>query len=199
MGSIKLPTIPSSTSDLDHSSSYTDFQVKKPKWCDSGIPGYQLQTTQVLQNMFDRFNLPEHIPLLSETCSKMIVLSAEHNFETSNPKKTQNKNTKYPFFSKEHKEAYRNHELICKKWRIAGRPAENSHPAKAAKLTSQRNLQSIARGSESSASLKQHNELMDTYYSNMSLVVASSRKSVVKIQNAQKFLLLKHSVELFKV
>ena len=80
VGSIKLPTIPSSKSDLDHSSSYTDFQVKKPKWCDSGMPGYQLQTTQVLQNMFDRFNLPEHIPLLSETCSKMLVLSAEHNF-----------------------------------------------------------------------------------------------------------------------
>ena len=183
VGSVKLPTIQSSKPAQDHTSSYTDFLVKKPKWCESGVPGYQLQTSKVLQNMFDRFNLPEHIPLLSETCSKMLVMSAEHNFETSNPKKTENKKTKYPFFTKEHKEAFREHELICKKWRIAGRPSEKSHPAKAAKLISQRNLQRISRESESSASIIQHNELMDTYYSNMSQVCSKLKR--IRGENAK--------------
>jgi hypothetical protein len=106
----------------------------------------------------------------------MLVLSAEHNFETSNPKTVEPNKRKYPFFSKEHKNAYKEHEVICKKWRLSGRPKENTHPAKNAKLMSQRNLQKIARDSESSIAIKNHNELMDTYYSNMSQVCSKLKQ-----------------------
>ena len=170
VGNINLPVISTTKPNQEHSSSYTDFLVKKPKWCDSGMAGYQSQTNKVLRDMFERFNMKEHIPILSEMCSRILVLSAEINFETSNPKKTGAKKKSHPFFSKEHKEAFKEHEVICKTWRAAGRPQEKSHPAKYAKLQSQRNLQKIARESESSVAVKQHNELMDTYYSNMSQV-----------------------------
>ena len=176
VGNVKLPPISNSKPAQDFSSSYSQFLVKKPKWCEAGLAGYQAQTKQVIQGMFDRFNMTEHIPLLSEMCSKMLVISAEQNFESSNPKVTEINKRKSPFFSKEHRIAYKEHEIICKKWRHAGRPNEISHPAKAAKLTSQRNLQWIARESESSVAIKQHNELMDTYYSNISQVCAKLKK-----------------------
>ena len=78
------------------------------------MAGYQAQTAQVLQEMFSRFNMVEHIPTLTEMCSKMLVISAEQNFETSNPKKGQPKQKKYPFFSKEHKSAFKEHEKVCR-------------------------------------------------------------------------------------
>jgi hypothetical protein len=126
--------------------------------------------------MFEGFDMVEHIPLLSEMCSKMLVLSAEQNFETSNPKKGHKKKINRPFFSKEHRIAYNEHSSICKEWRLAGRPQEKSHPARAAKLASQRRLQNISRESESSLAIKHHNELMDTYYSNLSQVSAKLKK-----------------------
>ena len=44
-----------------------------------------------------------------------------------------------------------------------GQPQELSHPARAEKIKSQRKLQDIARKTKSSFSIKQHDELMDTY------------------------------------
>ena len=170
VGKLSLPDVSTTNSSQDFTSTYSEFVVKKPKWSESGLSGYQAQTTQVLQEMFERFDLTEHIPILTEMCSKMLVLSAEHNFETSNPKTGQKKQKKYPFFSKEHKNAYEEHAQICKKWRLAGRPKENSHPAKNAKLMSQRNLQKIARDSESFTAIQNHNELMGTYYADISQV-----------------------------
>ena len=170
VGKLSLPDVSTTNSSQDFTSTYSEFVVKKPKWSESGLSGYQAQTTQVLQEMFERFDLTEHIPILTEMCSKMLVLSAEHNFETSNPKTGQKKQKKYPFFSKEHKNAYEEHAQICKKWRLAGRPKENSHPAKNDKLMSQRNLQKITRDSESFTAIKNHNELMGTYYADISQV-----------------------------
>ena len=149
VGNINIPKILTSNSSEDLSSSYTQFPVKKIKWDESGLAGYQSQTARIMTEMFDRFNLAEHIPLLSEMCSKMLVLSAEKNFESSNPKNAPKQKGKSPFFSKDHKDAYHEHELICRKWRLAGRPTELFHPAKAAKLASQRN-QKISRNNESS-------------------------------------------------
>ena len=126
--------------------------------------------------MFTRFDCPEHIPLLAEMSSKMLVLAAENNFETSHPKKMAGSRKKFPFFSSEHKTAFKEHEEICKKWRLAGRPKEKSHPAKAEKLASQRRLQKIARESESEAALINHTELMSTFSSNISQVCNKLKK-----------------------
>ena len=106
----------------------------------------------------------------------MLVISAEQNFKTSNPKKGQTKQKKSPFFSKEHKNAYAEHVQICKEWRLAGRPVEKSHPAKNAKLLSQRNLQQIARECESSTAIKNDNDLMMTYYADMGKVCAKLKQ-----------------------
>ena len=67
----------------DMSKSYSEFPVKRIKWHESGMDGYQSQTAQILQDIFDRFNMVEHVPLLFEMCSRMLVISAEQNFETS--------------------------------------------------------------------------------------------------------------------
>ena len=96
----------------------------------------------------EAFQGPEFIPALSEMFSKMLVLSAEQNFETIKPRVNKKKKN-VPKFSKEHVEAYHNHQKICQLWRGAGRPQSNLHPAKAAKLECQRSLQKIAREEES--------------------------------------------------
>ena len=61
-------------------------------------------------------------------------------------------------------------------WRLAGRPQDNSHPEKAAKLSSQRKLQQIARDSESSLAINNHFELMQTYHFNISDVCSKLKK-----------------------
>ena len=86
VGKLNLPLISSTKQVEDFSSTYTPFLVKKPKWSEDGLIKYQSETAQVLKEMFSRFNMVEHIPLLSEMCSKMLVISAKNNFETSNPK-----------------------------------------------------------------------------------------------------------------
>lgn len=48
--------------------------------------------------MFNRFDCTEHIPLLSEMSSKMLVLAAENNFETSQPKKKTGTKKRFPLF-----------------------------------------------------------------------------------------------------
>ena len=94
----------------------------------------------------------------------MLVIAAEQNFETSNPQIGQLKPKKRPYFSKEHKNAFEFHKKVCKEWRMAGRPSEKSHPAKQAKLASQRYLQKLTRESESFKAIQNHNLLMATYY-----------------------------------
>ena len=107
--------------------------------------------------------------------SKMLVISAEHNFETSKPNLNKKKK-QFPGFSKEHISAYQEHERICREWRKAGRPSSNSNPAKLAKLKSQRNLQKISREDESKKALQNHEELMKTHSNDISKVCQKLKK-----------------------
>ena len=68
-----------------------------------------------------------------------------------------------PYFSKEYRDAHTAHKTVCMEWRKAGRPADNSHPAKAQVLQSRRHLQGIARDEEASKSRKFSDDLMDTF------------------------------------
>ena len=105
----------------------------------------------------------------------MLVISAEQNFDISRPNLNKKKKLT-PGFSKEHLDAYNQHEKICNEWRAAGRPQSNLHPAKNAKLKSQRNLQHIARQEESNKSLKLHEELMETHSKDISKVCTKLKK-----------------------
>ena len=112
-----------------------------------------------LINLTCYFTLAAHIPALTEMCSKALVLSAQLNFDVTNPRKIPKRNQ--PKFSIEHREAYANHEKVCTEWWLAGKPKEISHPANLNKLESQRNLYRIARESESSSAIKNHNEFIE--------------------------------------
>ena len=128
-----------------------------------------------MSDLFDKYKGPEFIPALSEMCSKMLVLSAEMNFETHNPKQhTKKKAT--PWFSKEHFEAYKNHEKICKQWRAAGRPQSADHPEKLAKLHSQRRLQKLSRKAESEKALAQHEDLMSVHAKDINSVCSKLKQ-----------------------
>ena len=162
IGEICLPqSSDNPEAEQDYSNSYIDFSVKKPKWNESGMAAYQTQSAQIISDLLDNFSETAHIPALTEMVSNMLVMSAEQNFETSKNKVMSTRKT--PKFSQEHREAFLKHESICKEWRLAGRPAESSHPAKYEKLVSQRNLQRIARESESLEAINMHNELMETH------------------------------------
>lgn len=129
--------------EVDYTETYTQFAVSNPLWNDAGIPQYQNQSAQVLRNLAEQFNQPEYIQILAELFSKMLVLTAENNFETTTPSSKKHPSGK-TYFSHEHKMSYDKHEQICRAWRHEGHPASD-HPAKIAKLESQRNLQRIAR------------------------------------------------------
>ena len=87
VGNISLPLIYKSKKEPDYSTTYTPFVVSKPIWSECGMPGYQKQSAEVLQNIINQFNQPEFIPLMSELFSKMLVICAKNNFETITPKK----------------------------------------------------------------------------------------------------------------
>ena len=73
-----------------------------------------------------------------------MVISAKNNCDTKTPK-SYNKPHQKPFFSSEQREAFKNHEQICKLWRKEGRPLNKEHPIRLAKVESQRKLQRITR------------------------------------------------------
>ena len=88
-------------------------------------------------------------------------------------------------------EAYKQHYRICKDWRNQGRPSSNLHPAKAAKLASQRNLQKIIREESASKAQRDHSDLMSTYSENMSLVCNKLKQlgeNILKTSLYKKFL-----------
>jgi hypothetical protein len=123
--------------------------VSKPVWNEAGLPGYQKQSAEVLKNLVNQFDQPEFIPLLSELFSKMLVISAEQNFDTKKkPQTMMPRNPKTTYFSAQHKAAYISHETLCKEWRLQRRPSDVNHLAKIEKLNSQHNLQSISREEE---------------------------------------------------
>ena len=67
---------------------------------------YQSQSAKVITDLMNKFSEPSHIPALAEMCSKMLVLCAEQNFETKQPKRGSNKRN-LPKFSAEHRAAFR--------------------------------------------------------------------------------------------
>ena len=175
VGEVNMPLVTYPNIEPDYTSTYTPFVVAKPKWNESGLAGYQKQSAEVLQNLVNQFNQPEYIPMLTELFSKMLVISAEKNFETVIPK-TKNHTHKTPYISLQHKVAYIAHEKVCKEWRIQGRPQDASHPAKIAKLESQRKLQRIAREEDALKAHKNHDDLMSTFKLNISQVCNKLKK-----------------------
>jgi hypothetical protein len=116
-------------SEPDFSPTYTQFQAKKPKWDESGMLGYQTQSAQVLSEMIVGCNEPLFRPVLTEMFSKMLVSSAQQNFECSKPN-TSHKKKNFPTFSKQTSDAYFEQKKICQQWRNSGRPRDCSHPIK---------------------------------------------------------------------
>ena len=139
------------------------------------MAGYQTQSAQMLENLSTQFNSNEDIPMLSELFSKVMVISAKNNFDTRTPKSYKKPNQK-SFFSIEHREAFKNHEKICKIWRNEGRPLNKDHPIRLAKVESQRKLQRITRTEKSANEQKNHEELMSTFSQNISQVCRKLNK-----------------------
>ena len=137
---IALPVVRQINLEEDHTSTYTTFTVPKPKWNASGIANYQKQTFEKLKSLSCQFQEPEFIPVLCELFSKTLVISAEQNFETSNPrpnmKKSSNPNRHKLYISEKQRTAYKEHERICHEWTRQGRPSNTTHPAKIAKINS---------------------------------------------------------------
>ena len=166
VGQITIPPEPISKKEEDLSGSYTDFKRKKPKWNESGMLGYQTQSADILGELMSNFDEPIFIPVLSEMFSKALVLSAEQNFECSQPIKKQVKNL--PIFSKEVNQAYQDHRRICSDWRTAGRPSDKHNIFKMQKLQSQKKLQKLSRAEKNMKALNAHNELMEAHSTSFS-------------------------------
>ena len=99
VGDISVVQSTSKQAEVDYSETYTEFHVKKPKWDKDNVENYQEQTARILSELVDKFDQPEEIPILTEMFSRTLVLSAEQNFETTNPNKTR-KPKNFPYFSK---------------------------------------------------------------------------------------------------
>ena len=175
VGLVSLQTMLTEDKEEDYSKLYSDFKRKKPKWNDAGLEGYQTQTAEVLNEIMNDFNEPFYIPALSEMFSKTLVISAEQNFECSQPVKKKKK-ANFPKFSSELTEAYQYHKHICKEWRAAGRPSDKQNPLKIQKLQSQRNLQQISRSEQTIKAINAHNELMETHNTSFSDVFKKLEK-----------------------
>ena len=70
-------------------------------------------------------------------------------------------------FSPEHKAAYEAHKNVCEEWRSQGRPKNIDHPARIAKLESQRYLQKIAREDNISKCTNVYEDLMSASQMNI--------------------------------
>ena len=72
---------------------------------------------------------------------------------------------------------------------MAGRPKDNSHPAKSKKLESQRNLQRISKESEANEAMKNHSDLMEVHRNDISNVLI--RIFWKDLEPTQKFCVMK--------
>ena len=63
--------------DKEKVTSYTAFNVMKPKWNKSDLSAYQNNSYYNMRYLLTQFDQPEHIPILSELSSKMLVMCAE--------------------------------------------------------------------------------------------------------------------------
>ena len=162
VGNLQFERRKTSDVEADYSHTYLKFDVKKPVWNSSNLPEYQALSYNIVKYLSENFNEDEHIPLLSELCSTMLVKAAEKSLPLKPVPKVARRN----FFSQRHKVAYEEHEKVCREWRNLGRPTEKTHPARIAKLLSQRKLQKIAREEEASRAQSNHERLMNNFYNN---------------------------------
>ena len=112
----------------NHGDAYTNFTVLKPKWSEGSLVEYQNETNKNLKYLFKEFDQPEHIPVLTQLCSEMLVLSGEKILQTHQSNSHDNTHAKKTFYSLERRQAYSIHKSICKEWRKEGRPSDISHP-----------------------------------------------------------------------
>ena len=149
-------------------------------------------TTRMIGELLTTYDLPEHLPVLVEMFSSTIALCAEKCFPSKRPKKSQTKRTQK--FSENMKMAYLKHNKICIEWRKAGRPSDINHPAKIAKLESQREIQRLTRKEEAYKAKLQHDDLMTTYHANISEVsnklmkIRGDKSKQINIQEINTFL-----------
>ena len=176
VGEVVLPVVEESQSSEDYSETYTEFVVKKPKWEDSSKEEYKIETAKELKNLIDNYNDDEFIPTLCEMFSRTMVISAEKNIKITEHK--MNKTEKrYPYFSKEYREANINHKKVFNEWRKAGRPNDTNHPKKEAVLSSRRKMRMIARNEEIVKSIEQNDDLMCTFKNNPSDIYDKMKKA----------------------
>ena len=177
VGEVVLPVVREHAESEDYSSSYTPFLVKKPKWNESGLEGYQNQSARILGGLCAKYEKVEYLPTLCEMFSRALVISAEKHFETTKPSQKKKKTEDLPHFSREYRDAHKNHKAVFAKWRKAGRPSDTLNPAKKAVFESRRNLQKIARDEESAKSMLLHDDLMDTFKNDINKVCAKLKKA----------------------
>ena len=179
IGKIKFPKESELNSQVDYSLSYSQFERKTPKWDLNNLQNYQEQTFKILNDAFETFDEPEHIPILTEIVSRTLVQSAEINFtKQSNNTKSENAKKKISVnnFSSDIKDAYNEHKRICNDWRKAGRPNDSLNPHKQAKINSQRNLQNIRRQENSNKAQQLNEELMAAHKNIMTLMFKKLKK-----------------------
>ena len=172
-----LPNDEHQADSTDYSSTYTDFSVKRPLWNSDGLPLYQKKVSETLNFISNEFKEPAFLPVISELVSKALVTSAESSFPTSKPvKRSQSIKRNKIQFSEIHIAAYESHKQVCQYWRQSGRPSDPNHPAKKAKLESQRRLQKIAREEQFKRALDTHESLMASFSKDINYVYKELKK-----------------------
>ena len=96
------------------------------------------------------------------------MLSAECEFETSEPKQSKPKSG--PFFSKDLRKAYQDHANSDKRWRNAGRPSNPEDPLVKRRKETRGALQKIRKNEVDRNQRKINDELMETHGDNISKV-----------------------------
>ena len=139
--------------EIDYTHTYEEFTVTKPIWNTIISSEYQTLAHTALEATFNKFPEAEHIPLLAELFSKILVLSAEKSSQCSKPKKILNPRNK-PRISERQALAFSRQENVCGEWRKQGRPLDPTYPARRAKQESHAYPQRIIREDEALKALE---------------------------------------------
>ena len=151
---------------------YEDFKPRKIIW-DQNY-NYENMSAEKIGNILSSYSSPEHLPALAEILSNTLVLCASKCLKSKEIKTSHKKKT--PYFPPDVRQAFKNHRQICKQWRLAGRPMSPHHPAKAAKISSQRFIQKLRHENRDAETRAFNNDLMNTYHSNISQVYSKLNK-----------------------
>ena len=86
VGTIDIKKEKSIQREPDYSTSYEKFDAFKPIWNETNLVNYQAQSLSKLNYLFEKIDQPEHIPVLTELSSKVLVDSAMQCFPNNNQK-----------------------------------------------------------------------------------------------------------------